>query len=214
MIRFLTFSSSGRRACRHWLTASTSSSPANQMIQMQKNSLVASPVRPPLHCKLPAQNTQLNAIRFASSTTSGPFELVRSAYVHPLSQIVLEYLQNVRHDWVVARGLEHLTLHRDGSFELKFNQYDKEVVSATASKSKFGSKHENEGRIWTFYDEVEKKHWLTVQTKDLHERYLLQDNLLSAWHGNRKSIHERIHEEIEEMIQAIDEKVVQDHHRK
>jgi hypothetical protein len=39
----------------------------------------------------------------------------------------------------------------------------------------------------------------------LLERYLLQDNLTSAWNDNRKSIPERIQESVDEMIRAVDE---------
>jgi hypothetical protein len=141
-------------------------------------------------------------MRWTSSTTSGPVELERTVYVHPLSNICLEYLQNVRHDWVTLRGFEHLTLHRDGSFELKILKDKKDNCDGSGTTQT--SAEISKARIWTSYDDQEKKHWLTVQTKDLHERYLLQDNLLSAWHDNRKTIHERIHEEIDDMIEAFE----------
>jgi hypothetical protein len=109
-----------------------------------------------------------------------------TVYVHPLSQIILEYLQDCRHDWIVRHGLDQaLTLHRDGSFVLKFGKG-------------------NDDKIWTSYDEEEKKHWLTVQKQSLHQRFLLQDNLLPAWHGNKKSLPERIHLSVDAMIRAVD----------
>jgi hypothetical protein len=53
---------------------------------------------------------------------------------------------------------------------------------------------------------LESKHWLMVHYRGvLLERYLLQDNLTSAWNDNRKSIPERIQESVDEMIRAVDE---------
>lgn len=129
---------------------------------------------------------------------STTFELERTVYVHPLSQMILEYLQSQRNDWVLAHGLEGLTVHRDGSFELKFDIENHDVDDA---------KYNNDtSRIWTSYDEVESKHWLMVHYRGvLLERYLLQDNLTSAWNDNRKSVPERIQESVDEMIRAVDE---------
>lgn len=45
----------------------------------------------------------------------------KTEYVHPLSQVVLEHLQDARHNWVVEKGLDRgLRLQRDGTFEIKF----------------------------------------------------------------------------------------------
>jgi hypothetical protein len=50
-------------------------------------------------------------------------------YVHPLSQIVLEYLQKERSEWVVSQGLDQgLTVHRDGTFLIKFPSYEKDMA--------------------------------------------------------------------------------------
>lgn len=236
--------------------------------------------------------------------------LERTMYVHPLSQIILEYFQSHKHDWILLHGLEDsLTIHRDGSFELKFKHYDTKTdgttsstttrttsASATASNSSTSSPikktPQTNGRIWTSYDEDEKKHWLTVhlllqpimtpkqsmtqrpskdvtasskrnkdtrrnkrgedlvvelptlpseqqnkfvqreksqqgqggreqgyetETEDddadeeivyqseVYKRFLLQDNLLPAWHANRKSLPERIQVAVDQMIKVIDE---------
>jgi hypothetical protein len=204
--------------------------------------------------------------------SSGPE--FRNVYVHPLSQIVLEYLQDYHHEWVVAMGLDRsLTLHRDGSFELKHvhvplshasismsmsmstsqlsstTHYKKDQpksnfeplistsTSATAvmkqeksnnetdtsdsdvtAKGPSKSQHHQQTsagstttdnndniRIWTSYDEQEKKHWLTVRRGLFRQRFLLQDNLLTAWQGNRGvSLPERLHVAVDEMIRAVD----------
>ena len=193
----------------------------------------------------------------------------RSVYVHPLSQIVLEYLQESHHAWVVSKGLDQsLTLHRDGSFELKHVPYhhtststttptrsysasiqkkeqrshnSEPTISASAStttastvaqknaeapptsstkdtSAKENQQHKREQaiapssvdnsdniRIWTSYDEQEKKHWLTVRQGLFRQRFLLQDNLLTAWQGNRgSSLQERLHLAVDEMIDAVD----------
>jgi hypothetical protein len=133
---------------------------------------------------------------FSSTTTNDDKVFQRTVYVHPLSQIVLEYFQDSRSDWVHQKGLERsLVLHRDGSFEIQFASND-------------GNEHETDAetvnKIWTSYDEQDKKHWLAVQKGPLHERFLLQDNLASAWHANRLSLPERIQVTVDEMIRAID----------
>ena len=206
--------------------------------------------------------------------SSGPE--FRNVYVHPLSQIVLEYLQDSHHEWVVAMGLDgSLTLHRDGSFELKHvhvhvpqshastsmslssstthNKKNEPLISTSTSKkaamnqeknnetdasdsdaaAKGSSKSQhqqkeqqqhhqqtsaaasttttdnnnnnnNNIRIWTSYDEQEKKHWLTVRRGLFRQRFLLQDNLITAWQGNRGvSIAERLHVAVDEMIRAV-----------
>lgn len=180
----------------------------------------------------------------------------RTVYIHPLSQIILEYLQNSRHDWVVDRGWDRsLTVHRDGSFELKFiqqvvDQYDDEAVEGEVdaiveptigtdendtptvcitdlipSSSNVESSAAGDGvtvppdatvaavlgRIWTSYDDEEKKHWLTVEKgPTVHRRFLLQDNLLPAWNRNRRGLPERIHLAVDEMIRTIDRSEVDD----
>jgi hypothetical protein len=130
----------------------------------------------------------------------------RTVYVHPLSQIILEYFQESKADWIIERGLERrLTLHRDGSFELSLAANKTPEQQNHPQNHPQNHQHPHPQRIWTSYDEQEKKHWLTVQKGSLHERYLLQDNLLSAWQANRNtSLMERIHVAVEDMIRAID----------
>ena len=220
-----------------------------------------------------------------SSQTQGSSEF-RRAYVHPLSQVVLEYLQEHHHSWIVYKGLDRsLRLHRDGSFEAKYvplsssssyaaavsaSTYSplpsihdsnkksggaepviSESMSATATmkmnrnintnrnrnrNAPTASGNDNESatsktassskgpfqelaatpattthtdndkiRIWTSFDEQEKKHWLTVRKGLFRQRFLLQDNLVTAWQGNRgTSLPERIHVAVDEMIRAVD----------
>ena len=116
---------------------------------------------------------------------------MKFVYVHPLSQIVLECLQSNYSEWLVRRQLHSnsLSLHRDGTFEIKT----------------IPTINHPESRIWTSFDDEHKKHWLCVKRGTLCGRYLLQDNLRSAWHGNRKgSLPERIHGAVREMIEEIE----------
>lgn len=116
-----------------------------------------------------------------------------TVYVHPLSQIVLEHLQETHHDWVVSQKLDTtLTLHRDGSFELKFPMLGEANIN------------EEVHRIWTSYDEVEKKHWLTVyRGANVHERFLLQDNMSPPWNTHRTSLPERIRVSVDHLVRIV-----------
>lgn len=134
----------------------------------------------------------------------------RSIYVHPLSQVVLQYFQESKHDWIVSQRLdEALTLHRDGSFQLRFPS-SSSPSSSSSSQSPVPSTDKEDAlldfsRIWTSYDETEKKHWLTVKRGPLQKRFLLQDNMLPAWNHNRKSLPERIHSAVDDLILAVNQ---------
>lgn len=129
----------------------------------------------------------------ATRTRDDRVAIEPTVYVHPLSQIVLEHLQDTHHDWIVSQKLDTtLTLHRDGSFELKF------PMSGEANGN------EEVHRIWTSYDEVEKKHWLTVfRGASVHERFLLQDNLSPPWNMHRKSLPERIRVSVDHLVRIV-----------
>lgn len=163
-----------------------------------------------------AADTTTTTTATVSTTGDDNALFERTVYVHPLSQIVLEYLQEAHHDWIVSQHLDTaLTLHRDGSFELKFPKQEKDSDGKDDAPAAQQHHYHNYDRIWTYYDEVEKKHWLSVSRRitgtnthddDNHnsnyvqERFLLQDNLLPAWNNNRKSLPERIHLGVDQMI--------------
>jgi hypothetical protein len=168
---------------------------------------------------LDKNNNKKTTSKNASSVVmEEPQHFERTVYVHPLSQIVLEHFQERRHDWIVERGLDRaLTVHRDGSFELNLNtNHDSNAGTDTDIGTDTGigtdtanddTANEHHHRIWTSYDEKEKKHWLTVhKAPSLHGRFLLQDNLSPAWHDSRKSLPERIHAAVDEMISVIENK--------
>jgi hypothetical protein len=169
----------------------------------------------------------------ASSSTEMPV-FHRVVYVHPLSQIILEYFQSHCNAWIVSRGLDRsLTIHRDGTFELAFplddndNSNDNDtqndaLAPGTTTSKRQGFKNlqqqppKKQNRIWTSYDEQEKKHWLTIHKgSQLRRRFLLQDNLAGTgtWHGrsgDRKQAQQRIQKAIHDMIHAVEE---EDHER-
>ena len=128
---------------------------------------------------------------------------INPVYVHPLSQIVLQFFQKHCHHWICAKNLDGaLTLHRDGTF----------MMQAPPSKNSTKAP-----RIWTYYDTMDKKHWLSYKLVDTsteeegshptaQRRFLLQDNLMPAWHGNRrKNLSERVQECVVDLIHQVDE---------
>lgn len=236
--------------------------------------------------KISTSDSNVDSVDNHSKSLDGTSELC-SVYVHPLSQIVLEYLQDCRHEWITEKGFDRsLTLHRDGSFEVKGslssvcitsdlnsngngivrqqNNFDgknnnmntnndngsnydkrrntettnsisiidetKEMIAKTTSiksdsetlsstitstchdeptttsnQQQHNIQVDDNSRIWTSYDEQEKKHWLTVRKGLFRQRFLLQDNLVPAWNGNRgTSLPERIHIAVDGMIRAVD----------
>jgi len=108
-------------------------------------------------------------------------------YVHPLSQIVLECLNDLNSESLIRSRLHH---NSDGTFDLRCRP---DCPSGEGT------------RIWTSFDQQEKKHWLTVKKGKLVGRYMLQDNLMPAWHGNRQAPHARINKAVMEMMENIQE---------
>ena len=122
--------------------------------------------------------------RFLSTTNITP---QKTEYVHPLSQLVLEHLQTSRSDWIQRTGLDKgLVLQKDGTFLLKFPSYETD-----------------QSRIWTWFDNQEKKHWLTVHKGELVGRFLLQDNMKPAWNDS-KSTPEKVQNAVDAMIDRIE----------
>ena len=154
------------------------------------------------------------AIHSAKTTTSATEVFDRIVYVHPLSQIVLEYLQNHWSDWLVEHGLDRsLTIHRDGTFELVFMS-DLDTI-ATAKQARYNpwtslDAYKIENRIWTSYEEEEKKHWISIRKHKMRQKFLLQDNLAGTgtWHGrdgDSNTTQQRVHKAVNELIQVVDQ---------
>lgn len=160
--------------------------------------------------------------RLQTIHTRGPHDFstfTKSAYVHPLSQIVLEHLQSRHSHWVAEMGLDTgLKLIDDGTFVLRFPSADCGSVAAEAGDKEGedkegeveGSSAEdktsiNDGSIWTMYEPSEKKHYLCVTKGSLVGRYMLQDNTQPAWHSDKRSTPERVQDAVDEMIEKIQE---------
>ena len=75
------------------------------------------------------------------------------------------------------------------------------------------NKNDDGDKIWTSYDEEDKKHWLTVAWGGRRERFLLQDNLMPLWNSNRRSLPERVHFSVDEMIRVIEQMEVLEQRR-
>lgn len=145
-------------------------------------------------------NAEAESITGAESARAGePNVEFTTIYVHPLSQIVLRHLQTKCHEWVCAKRLDHnLVLHRDGTFMLECPR--PKDVNATVNS------HRSSLRIWTYYDGEDRKHWLSVAVDQVQHRFLLQDNLLPAWQGQKRcSLPERIQASIQDLMDAVDE---------
>lgn len=129
--------------------------------------------------------------RSSEATIQEEDGLIQSVYVHPLSQIVLRHLQTSSHEWILSRKLDrNLVVHRDGTFVLT-------QPSGEASSSL---------RIWTYYDGDDRKHWLSVSVNQVQHRFLLQDNMLSAWRGfKRNSLVDRVQESVQDLMDAVEE---------
>jgi len=119
-------------------------------------------------------------------------EAIQSVYVHPLSQIVLRHFQTSCHDWIRSKRLdENLVIHRDGTFVLTPPDHDGDSSAL---------------RVWTYYDGEDRKHWLSVTVNQVQHRFLLQDNMLSAWRGyKRNSLTERVQESVQDLMDAVKE---------
>jgi hypothetical protein len=141
----------------------------------------------------PCHNHTVSSRQFTSKADSDGDKNkdMKFVYVHPLSQIVLECLQSNYSEWMMRHGLnDRLSFHRDGTFSLSFQDDDKD-----------------DSRIFTTFDEADKKHWLVVKRGKLVGRYMLQDNLMPAWQAgnNRQSLPARIEKAVTEMVEAIEE---------
>mmetsp|Transcript_12484 Transcript_12484/g.24883 ORF Transcript_12484/g.24883 Transcript_12484/m.24883 type:complete len:154 (+) Transcript_12484:168-629(+) len=136
--------------------------------------------------KLHHEHTTRVAFLLRSSLTNRLSSNHVPAYVHPLSQIILEHLQKSKAGWIEKHGVDRgLRIEKDGSFQISFP--------------------ENQGKIWTWYDPVEKKHWLEVAINGVVGKYILQDNLKPAWQDSASSAPERIQKKVDEMINRLEE---------
>ena len=172
--------------CRCAFRSSSISRPYAQKINYLTNSSSTLRLLPPY--PLHHERTK----RSSSSSSSSSF-FTKTEYIHPLSQIVLEHLQNHHSEWVQSRGLDKgLELKKDGTFILRFPLVEK-VDDDSVDTSKGSS-------IWTMFAAEESKHYLCIRSGNLVGRYMLQDNKKPAWHTDKRSTPERVQDAVDEMI--------------
>ncbi len=146
--------------------------------------------------------TNINIHTTDKKCSSPPFHLLSSSfsssqqkYIHPLSQIVLDHIEESDFSKNIHISNDSIQLEKDGTFTMTF-------IDTTCTVNDEG--HE-EGRIWTAYDAKEKKHWLTVHKGELVGRYLLQDNMKPAWHSDKRSVPDKIKDAVDEMMNKLSE---------
>lgn len=82
-------------------------------------------------------------------------------YMHHVSTVVLQHLQDSRADWLVAQGLHQgLQVKSNGTFCLTFP----------------APKGRDAGKIWTSYDSSTRRHWLSVYRPKFNARFLLKQS--------------------------------------
>ena len=160
--------------------------------------------------------TKNNSSPSSSSMSSKPSSLFsKEQYVHPLSQIVLEHLQQSQSDFLRQYGLveNSLTFHKDGTFTLAFPSSNTTTTPNTTSSNlnnnttdtqqqeSNNNKNKNKNMIWTWYETAEKKHWLSIERNEVVGSYLMQDNLKSAWSSDTN--YDKIIDATNTMVQKV-----------
>ncbi|GAX15883.1 hypothetical protein FisN_2Lh381 [Fistulifera solaris] len=115
----------------------------------------------------PQKHTQrvlARSTRFLSSGATNVEQpsLLQYVYVHHVSQTVLQHMQDKQSAWLCRHGLDRgLQLASNGTFCLSF-----------PSRPGYDA-----GRVWTWYDPVQKQHWLSVyRHHKIIGRFLLLDS--------------------------------------
>ena len=124
-------------------------------------------------------------------------------YVHHVSKIVLEHLQESRGDWLISQGLDRgLYINPNGTFSMHFpsqKNNSKSSVPASATAT---------GRIWTSYDTTTKQHWLSIYHSTLAVRFLLKDHgkcmSMTKVHDATKS-ERKIKAAVDQMISSVNQ---------
>merc|ERR1740130_1548357 len=158
--------------------------------------------------------TKNNSTSSSSSSSSKPSSFFsKEQYVHPLSQIVLTHLQQSQSDFLKQYGLveNSLTFHKDGTFTLAFPSSNTATTpnttnenlnkNTTDTQQQESNNNKNKNMIWTWYEAAEKKHWLSIERNEVVGRYLMQDNLKSAWSSDTN--YDKIIDATNTMVQKV-----------
>lgn len=128
---------------------------------------------------------QFATVRLTSTNANQYEDALSPVYVHQVSKSVLCYLQNYKHGWLSATGLDRgLRLNANGTFVLQF-----------PSRKGFDS-----GRIWTSYDISTRKHYINVYRKSIKSRFLLKD---ATYHQKADVVQQQIHNTIDEVVETV-----------
>mmetsp|Transcript_28648 Transcript_28648/g.40214 ORF Transcript_28648/g.40214 Transcript_28648/m.40214 type:complete len:180 (-) Transcript_28648:627-1166(-) len=113
-------------------------------------------------------------------------------YVHHLSKLILEHLQNKHSSWLIDNGLHNgLRLNANGTFVIRF----------PTEKGKHPS-----GRIWTSYDSATKQHWLTLSRESLAGKFLLRDNTKAPSETTTlEATEEQVHSAVDKMVKIVND---------
>jgi len=158
---------------------------------------------------------------FTTTTTTSSSDNTKNSkdeyvYIHPLSQLVLEHLQTTKYHFLTNSGLDKgLTIHKDGTFTLRFpsSSSSTSLITPTHNKNDTPENKNNNTStssdsdyIRTFYDPNEKKHWLSVKSESnqIVGDFLLQDNLKPAWHSSKLSTPEKIKSAVDELVAKLE----------
>ena len=153
-----------------------------------------------------------NSSSSPSSSSKPSSFFSKEQYVHPLSQIVLEHLQQSQSDFLKQYGLveNSLTFHKDGTFTLAFPSSNTTTTPNTTTNSnnnttdtqqQESNNNKNKNMIWTWYETAEKKHWLSIERNEVVGSYLMQDNLKSAWSSDTN--YDKIIDATNTMVQKV-----------
>jgi hypothetical protein len=137
------------------------------------------------------------------SSGGSPPTATESVYIHPLSQIVLQNLQSEEcHEWIMRAGLDrNLTVHKDGTFSLEslttdttariWTEYcpDEKKHWLIYSRSTGGDRSISSADDYMNQAEAATRTTTGVgeATTTVQHKYLLQDNLRTAWQKGTKN---------------------------
>ena len=124
----------------------------------------------------------------ADKTNKNDKDGMKYTYVHPLSQIVLEEIQQQQ-----QQQQQQTMFGEKANLKLKIHESNGTIELTDNDQT----------RIWTTFDSVEKKHWLCAQYGDQVGQFLLQDNLQPAWHTDPRSKHEKVQHAVQELLQTL-----------
>jgi len=125
--------------------------------------------------------------------------------IHPLSQMVLQYLQDCKSDWLIEKGLDRgLSINSDGTIKISFPP-----LSENSEGDKlYDNENVDGGRIWTSYDHIKKQHFISVHRHNvLLGRFMLRhincNGYTTSLDCDESSPKEQVHVAVEQLIERV-----------